>query len=227
MYLAIIILALLALLGWGCLLRTLCSYGGKRERTKERPAGTLPGPIQLNEKERAVAAIHEAGHATVAHYLGKTPTSVSLATGPSGAAFTLFPTEAGHMQTADDIRADIAILLAGRISERILRETTTSSCLHDVRNASFLARQAVLSLGMGRRTGLISYEDTPEWLSTLSERTRLAIEDDIRDLLDAGEAISTEIIHHHTAMVETLANELLEENVLEEAGLQRIFSSCQ
>ena len=210
---AVIILSVFAIIGWTLLLRVLYFYGCRPNRQgagmKEHP------PRPMTEQEKKLAAVHEAGHAIVACYSDRIPVSASIERTQLGLAATLFASPEQKNRTRESTREDIAILLAGRLAEELVLKETTSSCVHDLRNARFLARESIMTLGMGKRTGLVTYEDTPEQLMLLSERTRIDLEDDIRDAIEAGEGFARRIITDHLKEVESLANSLYDKGTLD------------
>ena len=217
------ILAFLALAGWGLLLRVLYYYGQHPRLANGNKTATSQKETPLTGYERELAAIHEAGHAVVACFVGRRPVSVSISPATSGIAATLFSPWGQRIRTRKTIRGDIAILSAGRMAEESLRKITTSSCIHDLRTANQIAREAVIKLGMGKRTGLCSYEDLDDKLALLSESARKDIEDDIKDELAASAKIAMQILDSHGDLVEKLAETLLQNETLTGPALESVL----
>lgn len=101
--------------------------GRKNPEEKDLDAAILEyrmkGKVRENtlscEKEREVAACHEAGHAVAAYRKGKLVTCVSIRTTTSGAGgYTAFEgAEENDLPMSDDLFSELTVLLAGREAE--------------------------------------------------------------------------------------------------------------
>ncbi|HCM18459.1 MAG TPA: cell division protein FtsH, partial [Firmicutes bacterium] len=89
------------------------------DETQEAVERVIAGPQRKSKiilpQERNITAYHEAGHALVHHYLGKTPVhKVSILPRGMAAGYTIaLPEEEKHFMTRSDIQDEVAALLGG------------------------------------------------------------------------------------------------------------------
>lgn len=84
-----------------------------------------------------IKAVHEAGHAVVANYLGFFVEGVSIVSVGDSGGRTIIP-QFGNLSTADDLRKEIIILYAGYYAERLLLGDPSDGCIGNS-NAGILA----------------------------------------------------------------------------------------
>ncbi len=104
-------------------------------------------------------AVHETGHALVAHLLApeaEPPVKISIISRGSVGGYSLMSEGNRTYQTEARLRAEIAVLLGGRAAEELVLGVASSGAFDDLKRASGLARAMVESLGYGKRTGLLS-----------------------------------------------------------------------
>ena len=181
----------------------------------------------LNESEKRRLAYHESGHALVAEVVptGEPVHKVSII--PRGAAalgFTLqLPVEEKFLSTEDDLRDQIAILLAGRTAEELVFGDMSSGAQNDLEKASEIARAMVCQLGMSKRLGPLTYgrrqrlaylnvEGTEE--RNFSEDTAKMIDAEVRDLVEEGQRRAREILTERRATLDEIASVLQEREVV-------------
>ncbi len=115
-------------------------------------AGAEKKGTVITEEEKKIIAYHEVGHALVAaKQKNAQPVSkITIVPHTQGAlGYTLhLPEEEKFLMSKDDILAEIRTLLAGRSSEEIVCNTSTSGAANDIERATEMARNMVARFGM-------------------------------------------------------------------------------
>lgn len=112
---------------------------------------------------------------------------------------------------------EIAIALTGRLSEEIFLNEITSSCIHDLDKVQAIALRMVCGMGMGKRTGKITWlcpDNDSNGLLLFSEDQRNDIYADIKDILQESEQTARNILQSHSSQVRKLAEILLERKTI-------------
>lgn len=153
--------------------------------------------ITLSKEAKLQTATHEAGHLLVQKLL-LPHENVTIATiEPRNRALGFIstsPDENRQPQTADEIKARLAVLMAGREAEQLLYGSAgmNGGASSDLQQATRLATYAICALGLDSEFGFISYGDnffkmaSPEERKLASERVRFWLDEArnrARDLL--------------------------------------------
>lgn len=110
----------------------------------------------VTEKEKAWVAYHEAGHTLVAELLPNADPLEKVTIIPGGrslGATEQLPEENRYHLKRDYLMDRIAILLAGRVAERIRYGDISSGAADDLKKATQLARRMVCQWGMSDTVG--------------------------------------------------------------------------
>ncbi len=116
-------------------------------------------PVVYTEGDRSAVAIHEAGHATVAYFLGKGRRLEVLSIIKRRGSLGLLAhgdSEERFTRTRSEIEAGIAIALGGLVAEEQLLGESGTGPASDLAHATSLAAQMVGSFGMAG--SLISFD---------------------------------------------------------------------
>jgi cell division protease FtsH len=183
----------------------------------------------LSEKERAIVAHHEMGHALVAKVL---PTLVDpvekvsiIPHGIAALGYTLQrPTEDRYLITRPELEGRLAVLLAGRAAEALVFGDVSSGAADDLQKATDIAREMVMRLGMDSTVGQAVFaEPGPAYLqgptdaaisSRYSERTAREIETAVRVLLQTAFDRAGAILTENRTALDEGARLLLEKETL-------------
>src|SRR5262249_29322584 len=115
----------------------------------------------ISEKEKRTTAIHEAGHALVARFVGAEADPVHKVTIiPRGRALGLtqqLPPEDRLNMTREFAQNQIAILMGGRVAEEIVFGQKTTGAGNDIERATELARSMVTEWGMSDEFGPLNF----------------------------------------------------------------------
>src|SRR6185436_17970546 len=120
-------------------------------------------PVTYTETDRVSVATHEAGHATVAYFLGKGRRLEVLSIIKRRQALGLLAhgdEEERFTRTRSEIGSAIAIALGGLVSEELFFGESGTGPANDLAHATTLAAQMVGSFGMAG--SLVSYDAIAE-----------------------------------------------------------------
>ena len=186
--------------------------------------GYMP-PTELTEWDRRNMAYHEAGHAVCSYYLPEREPLVKITISPSDEAFGMIRTapRPHHNETRVSLASTLAVMLAGRLSEELLLNEITTSCVHDLAAARSIAEEMVLRFGMGTRVGVAIPARSEGAASGIGGDP--LVEADIRQLIRDAEGTARRILNEHRAAVETLAEKLLICKTMERQEIQEFFIS--
>jgi cell division protease FtsH len=182
----------------------------------------------ISDKEKRTTAVHEAGHALVARFVGAEADPVHKVTIiPRGRALGVtqqLPPEDRLNMTAEFATNQIAILMGGRVAEEIVFGHKTTGAGNDIERATELARSMVTEWGMSEEFGPLNFSSGKQEVflgrdfssnSQLSEDTSRRIDAEIRRLVTEQYARATEILKKHRAELEIVSEALLEHETID------------
>ena len=115
----------------------------------------------ISDKEKRTTAVHEAGHALVARFVGAEADPVHKVTIiPRGRALGVtqqLPPEDRLSMTREFAQNQIAILMGGRVAEEIVFGQKTTGAGNDIERATELARSMVTEWGMSDEFGPLNF----------------------------------------------------------------------
>ncbi len=193
----------------------------------------------LNEKEKKIVAYHEVGHALVGAVMpggGKVAKISIVPRGMAALGYTLqMPTEDRFLMSETELKDQIATLLGGRAAEEIVFNSITTGAANDLQRATDLAERMVTTYGMSKVLGPLAYErggQQPSFLSDgtmnprrlVSAETAKAIDEEVKQIVDDGHKIALEILNNNRELLEKIAQEILEKEVIEGDNLQQFLT---
>ena len=189
----------------------------------------------LNRRERETVAHHEMGHAIVAMALKGTDPVQKVSIIPRGVGalgYTIQrPIEDRFLMGRDELKARMAVLLAGRAAERLVFGEISTGAADDLAKATDIARSMVMRFGMGgAELGEVAYEPerqtflgTPEIRPRdFAEATAARIDAAVRGLIAEASARAEAILAANRALLDGSAADLLARETLDEAALRRL-----
>ncbi len=208
------------------------------EEATDRLSLGLKRPSMVpTEKERKMTAYHESGHALVGHVLSGDDYNVHKITILPRTAGTLgfvepLEVEERFAHTESEFRNRIAFGLAGRAAEEIIFDEFGSGSSSDLRNATRLATEMVINLGMNKQLGPISLgreradvflgEELVRRNEHSEELSRLA-DNEIRGLLNESYQKAKDLLTRHKDALIALANEVLEKEEISGSDLTALL----
>ena len=114
----------------------------------------------VTEDDKKITAIHESGHAIIAHSLPNCDSVQEISIIPRGHAggytLTLDEQDRTHM-TKQKLLDTITMMLGGRAAEEVMLNDITTGASNDIERATNIARKMVAEWGMSEKFGLVSY----------------------------------------------------------------------
>lgn len=183
---------------------------------------------RMTEKEKRNTAIHEAGHAILAHLLPTQDSVRQISIIPSGRAlgYTLTPpSEDKYSESRQEMKERIAMMLGGRVAEQLVFGDYTGGASNDIQRATEVARKMVTVYGMSDELGTIRYGSqhsevflgrdfgsTPDY----SDATAAKIDSEIKKIVDGSYNMATEILTENKDKLEFIADFLMKHEVMDD-----------
>ncbi|KAI3841097.1 hypothetical protein MKW92_004700, partial [Papaver armeniacum] len=190
--------------------------------------GTERKSAVISEKSRKLTAFHEGGHALVAiHTDGARPVHKATIV-PRGMTLGMvaqLPDKDDETSTTyKQMLAMLDVCMGGRVAEELIfgKSEVTSGASSDLQKATSLAREMITKYGMSEKVGLVThnYDDDGKSMST---KTRLLIEKEVKDLLDRAYTNAKTILTSHSIELHALANALLLKETLTGAQINALL----
>jgi len=188
----------------------------------------------LSVKEKKITAYHEAGHAIVAHFMPNADPvqKVSIiARGQAGGYTLKLPLEDKHMYTKTEYVEEIAILLAGYVTEREIFGQVTTGATSDLRRATGLARKLITDYGMSETLGPRTFGEKDEMIflgreiheqRDYSEKAAEQIDKEISNFIDQAVHQAKGLVKTRREFLEKTVAALLEKETLEKEEFESI-----
>ncbi|MBQ7952034.1 MAG: ATP-dependent zinc metalloprotease FtsH [Alistipes sp.] len=184
----------------------------------------------ITPAEKRTIAYHEAGHATVSWLLKGASPLVKVTIIPRGKALgaAWYLPEERQITTKEQWLDEIAATLAGRVSEQIVFGHLSTGALNDLERVTKQVYAMVAYYGMSEKVGTISYYDSTgqsdmAFTKPYSERTAQQIDDEVKQIIAEAYALAERVITEHREGLNTLAELLLEREVVFTEDVERIF----
>lgn len=192
----------------------------------------------LNKKEKEIVAFHESGHAIVAASLTDVDPVHRVSIIPRGVAalgYTLqLPTEDRHLMTKTELLNRLKVMLGGRVAEEIIFNEISTGAQNDLERATAAARSMVTEYGMSEKLGPLSYTKDKRSIfmgvdftngTDYSERVASEIDEEVRRIIEDAYKNVRKLLSAKKKKLQTLANLLLEKEVVEGEELDRLLGS--
>lgn len=188
----------------------------------------------ITEQEKKVTAYHEAGHALVAHSLPQADSvhKVSIiARGHAGGYTLKLPDFDRHLHTKSEFLEELAVLLAGHLSEKSIFGEVTTGATSDLRRATALARSLVTDYGMSDNLGLRTFGEKEEMIflgreiheqRDYSEKVAEMIDEEIAGFISQASARAQEILVKKRDLLDKIAKVLIDKETIEKEEFESI-----
>ncbi len=194
-----------------------------------------PRETKLGPKEKKRVAVHEAGHAVVAHFTPGAEPLQRITILPRGMALGVTmqsPGDDKHLMTQPELESRLRMLMGGYAAERVVLGDVSSGAADDLKKATELAHKMVAHFGMSERVGPVFHEhktDHPflgQRLATesgTSDATVHAIEEETRKILAAAVESATQDLKQHREPYDRLVAALLDRETVEREDIEEIL----
>ncbi|MEI7452185.1 MAG: ATP-dependent zinc metalloprotease FtsH [Candidatus Falkowbacteria bacterium] len=188
----------------------------------------------ITEREKKITAYHEAGHAIVAHFLPGTDAvhKISIiARGQAGGYTLKLPTEDRHLHSKSEFVNELAVLVAGQLTEKHIFGEVTTGATSDLRRATALARHLVTDYGMSNHLGIRTFGEKEEMIflgreiheqRDYSEKIAEKIDEEIAEFITQASVLAEKIIAEKKEFLDKIANELMLKETIEKDAFEAI-----
>lgn len=188
----------------------------------------------MSDEEKRVIAFHEGGHALVGHLLpdANPVHKVSIIARGRALGWTLSLPEADrNIATRKQMKAELAVLLGGRVAEEVVFEEPSTGASNDIEKVSEIARNMVTQYGMSDELGpqQLGQRDGEVFLgrqvsqANYSGELAAKIDSEIRVLVDEAHSTATQIITTHRETLDRLAETLIEKETVDSTDLKKVW----
>ncbi len=189
----------------------------------------------ISEKEKAITAYHEVGHALVARMLPNTDPVHKLsivARGMMGGYTRLLPVEDRYLWTKSQFEDHMAFALGGHAAEKLIFGEVTTGPSNDIEKATQMARKMVCEYGMSKTLGAIALGHKEELIflgreigeqRNYSEATAEQIDREIREIIEHAEFVAASLLTKHKDILIRIAEKLIREETLEGPAFEEMF----
>ena len=201
--------------------------------------GTERKSMVISDTEKRNTAYHETGHALVARMLPGTDPIHKVTIIPRGLALGLtqqLPVDEKHSYPREYLLNNIMILLGGRAAEELVLKDFTTGAGNDIERATALARKMVCEWGMSDEMGPLSYGKKEEQIflgrefathKDYSEETAKKIDTEVSRIVTTAYENAKKILSDHMDLLNRIAAELLEKEVLNGAELDEMIGMAR
>ncbi len=182
----------------------------------------------MTEDEKKATAYHEAGHALVSLHVPHCDPLHKVTIIPRGRALGVtwnLPERDRFSMNMKQMKARLALAFGGRIAEQLIygKDELNTGASNDIQQATDMARSMVMEYGMSEKLGWLRYRDNQDEVflghsvarsQNVSEETARLIDQEIRVLVEEGEATARKVLTKNLGQLHKLAEALLEYETL-------------
>ena len=181
----------------------------------------------MSEKERAVTAYHEMGHAIVGHFLPHSDPvhKISVISRGQALGYTIsMPTEDKFLTTKDELEDTLAMTLGGRAAEEIIFNQITTGASNDLEKVTATAKQMVMRFGMSEKLGprVFGHDNGQPFLgrefsaqADYSDEIAREIDDEIRRIVEQAHQKALQILGENRERLDSISKLLLKRETIE------------
>ena len=187
-----------------------------------------------SERDRKLAAYHEAGHAIVGHFLKNVDPvhRISIVSRGMSGGHTLFPpTEDRSNESKSRLLDQVTAALGGQAAEDLIFKDISTGAASDIEVATNIARAMVTQYGMSS-LGPLSINPRPmfgiwrgDGEGDVSPKLHDAIDGEIKKIMDAHYKEAQLLLKKHKLKLDDVAKALLEKETLESDEFERIVGA--
>jgi cell division protease FtsH len=190
----------------------------------------------ISEREKAITAYHEVGHALVARMLPNTDPvhKVSIvARGQAGGFTMLLPTEDRYLWSKPQFEDMLAYALGGHVAELIIFGEVTTGASNDIERVTKVARSMVTEYGMSSRIGPMALGHKEELVflgrdfgeqRNYSEQTAREVDEEVRRIIQEAFDKAYNVLTQNKTRLIMISERLIKEETLEGPIFESLFN---
>ncbi|WP_081838572.1 ATP-dependent zinc metalloprotease FtsH [Thermogemmatispora carboxidivorans] len=190
----------------------------------------------ISEREKAITAYHEVGHALVARMLPNTDPvhKVSIvARGQAGGFTMLLPTEDRYLWSKSQFEDMLAYALGGHVAELIIFGEVTTGASNDIERVTKIARSMVTEYGMSSLIGPVALGHKEELVflgrdfneqRNYSEETAREIDMEVRRIVQEAFNKAYQVLSQNKKRLIMISERLIKEETLEGPTFEALFN---
>lgn len=191
----------------------------------------------ISEQEKKITAYHEAGHALVAHFSPNTDPvhKISIiARGQAGGYTLKLPSSDKRMYSKDYFLDEIAVLLAGHLTEKKIFGEVTTGATSDLRRATNIAKKLITDYGMSDKLGPRTFGEKEEMIflgreiheqRDYSEKIAEQIDEEVFGFIDISKKRAEKILEEKNNYLEKIVAVLMEKETIEKKEFDEIVGA--
>jgi len=192
----------------------------------------------ISEKEKAVTAYHEMGHAMVGHFLENTDPvhKISVVSRGQALGYTIsLPTEDKFLTTKAELEDNLAMTLGGRAAEEVVFGEITTGAANDLEKSTTVAKQMVMRYGMSEELGprVLGHNQAMPFLGRefsqepdYSEEVARQIDAEIRRIIEEAHERARQILRDHREQLDRIATILIQRETIEREEFEALLDGA-
>ena len=202
------------------------------ERAIDRVIGGLEKKNKLiSPDEKRIVAYHEAGHAVAGWFREYTDPVVKVSIVPRGMAalgYAQSLPEERYLYTKEALVDRMVMTMGGRVAEEIIFGQITTGAQNDLEKITKMAYAMVVDYGMSEEIGYVSFnlsgqKDQPQFDKPFSDDLARRIDLEVKTIIDDVRVQTRAVLEERGDKLESLAQALLEKEVLNENDLKEVL----
>ena len=201
------------------------------EQIKEATFRVIIGPEKrsrvMNERDKRLTALHEAGHAMVVKLYSSTEKVDRISIIPAGMAggYTAYrPDEDKTYVTKSQLFEEIVVALGGKAAEEVVLNEVSTGASADLKQANSVALNMVSKYGMSEVLGNMVFDSGSNEVflgkeyghtRSYSEETAALIDKEVKRIIDEAFHKAKQLLTDHIDKLNTIADVLIEKEKIE------------
>ena len=181
----------------------------------------------LGEKERAITAYHEMGHALVGHFLPEADPvhKISIISRGQALGYTIsMPTSDAFLTTKGKLADTMAMTLGGRAAEELIFGEITTGAANDLEKVTATAKAMTMRYGMSEKLGprVLGSTASAPFLgkemgheADYSDEMAKLIDTEIRRIIEEAHQVARDVLVEHQEALTRISEILLERETIE------------
>jgi cell division protease FtsH len=206
------------------------------EQSRDKVIMGLEREEIINEREKLAIARHEAGHALLAKLIPGVDPLQKVTIVPRGHALGAteqIPVEDQHNLSRSYLLNRVAIMLGGRIAEKLIYHDITTGAGDDLKKATSIVRRMVTQWGMSDHLGPVTFSQGEEHPflgrdlaqpKDFSEHTARIIDEEVERILGEMEGKAEKILRENIHKLEAIAQALVKHETLDNKEVDDILA---